>query len=74
MGRHTSPMSDRDLREAVDRFLDETATVYGEYEQGYMDADAALNRLERHVTDLRAAAEGGGEAEGAEADGTERGE
>lgn len=50
---------DPDLDAAVARFLDGAATVYGEYDQGYMDADAALAALERHVDDLRAAARDG---------------
>jgi hypothetical protein len=49
---------EQELESAVDRFLDGAAAVYGEYEQGYMDADAALTALERHVTELRRAAEG----------------
>jgi hypothetical protein len=47
----------RNLQTAVDRFLDGVETVYGEYEQGYVDADAALAVLERHVEELRAVAE-----------------
>ncbi|MFB6280586.1 MAG: hypothetical protein ABEH40_01020 [Haloferacaceae archaeon] len=47
------------LGAAVERFLDGAATVYGEYEQGYMDADAALTALERHVEELRRAADEG---------------
>ncbi|MFB6302100.1 MAG: hypothetical protein ABEH78_04490 [Haloferacaceae archaeon] len=50
-----------DLGPAVERFLDGATAVYGEYEQGYMDADAALTALERHVEELRRAAEGGEE-------------
>ncbi|MEF8800230.1 MAG: hypothetical protein V5A38_07720 [Halolamina sp.] len=49
-------MSD-DLDDAVAEFLDETDTVYGEYEQGYMDADAALSLLESHIETLRERAE-----------------
>lgn len=49
--------NDGDLRTAVDRFLDDAETVYGEYERGYVDADAALSMLERHVETLRTAAE-----------------
>jgi len=44
-----------ELEAAVERFLDGADAVYGEYEQGYMDADAALSLLETHVEDLRAA-------------------
>ncbi|MEZ3144346.1 hypothetical protein [Halobaculum sp. MBLA0143] len=39
--------------EAVETFLAEADTVYGEYEQGYMDADAALSRLESALSELR---------------------
>jgi len=46
-----------DLETAVDEFIDEAETVYGEYERGYMDADAALSRLETHVEELREASE-----------------
>ena len=42
-----------DLEDAVEEFLDEADTVYGEYEQGYMNADVALDRLETHIEDLR---------------------
>ena len=45
-----------DLEDAVEEFLDEADTVYGEYEQGYMDADVALSLLEDHVEELREAA------------------
>lgn len=48
---------DADLHEAVERFLDGATAVYGEYEQGYMDADSALTVLERHVEELRSIAE-----------------
>ncbi|WP_202614419.1 hypothetical protein [Halostella litorea] len=46
-----------DLETAVDEFIDEADTVYGEYERGYMDADAALSRLETHLDELREASE-----------------
>lgn len=49
-------MSD-DLEEAVETFLSDAESVYREYEQGYMDADAALSTLEMHVDSLREAAE-----------------
>jgi hypothetical protein len=48
-------MSD-DLDRAVTVFLDEADAVYGEYEQGYMDADAALSRLDVAISELRDAA------------------
>ena len=39
--------------EAVEAFLAAADDVLGEYEQGYMDADAALSRLEVEIEDLR---------------------
>ncbi|WP_313695245.1 hypothetical protein [Halorarum halobium] len=39
--------------EAVEAFLEEADDVLGEYEQGYMDADAALSRLTGSIEDLR---------------------
>lgn len=45
------------LEDAVDAFLDDADTVYGEYEQGYMDADVALDLLEDHIDELRTARE-----------------
>lgn len=42
-----------DLEDAVAEFLREADTVYKEYDKGYMDADAALSRLETHVETLR---------------------
>jgi hypothetical protein len=44
-------MSD-ELEDAVETFLNETETVFGEYDQGYMDADAALSLVRDHVEDL----------------------
>jgi len=46
-----------DIETAVEQFLEEADTVYGEYEQGYMDADVALSRLESAIDDLKAAAD-----------------
>ncbi|WP_192498298.1 hypothetical protein [Halorussus halophilus] len=46
-----------DLEDAVKQFLRETDTVYSEYEKGYVDADAALSRVESHVEELRESAE-----------------
>lgn len=37
----------------VEAFLDRAETVYSEYEQGYVDADAALSMLDDHVETLR---------------------
>lgn len=44
-------MSDTDA--AVETFLAESSKVYSEYENGYMDADAALSLLETHIEELR---------------------
>jgi len=44
--------ADPDLEDAVAEFLRASGTVLGEYERGYMDADAALSRLEARVDDL----------------------
>lgn len=44
-------MSDDD--QAVEQFLDAAETVYGEYENGYVDADVALSQLEVHIEELR---------------------
>jgi len=48
-------MSETD--EAVERFLRKADEAYGEYEQGYADADATLRRLEGHLDHLRTAVE-----------------
>ncbi|WP_199722454.1 hypothetical protein [Haloarcula sp. Atlit-47R] len=50
-------MSDHDIHDAVEAFLNEADDAYGEYEQGYTDADATLRRLETAIEELRAAAE-----------------
>ncbi|WP_168191269.1 MULTISPECIES: hypothetical protein [Haloprofundus] len=47
-----------ELETAVETFLDDADTVLGEYEQGYMDADAALGLLRSHVEDFRDEYEG----------------
>lgn len=49
-------MSD-ELDDAIDDFLQNADSVYGEYEQGYVDADAALSMLRSHVETLREAAQ-----------------
>jgi hypothetical protein len=46
-----------ELHAAVDDFLRAADDVYDEYENGYVDADAALRMLERHLDELKAAAE-----------------
>lgn len=50
-GRALEGMSD-ELEAAVATFLDDAETVLGEYDQGYMDADAALSLLRDHIDDL----------------------
>lgn len=42
-----------DHEDAVKEFLQEANTVYGEYDRGYIDADAALSRLEIQIDTLR---------------------
>jgi hypothetical protein len=42
-----------DPEEAVCDFLEHAETIFEEYDQGYMDADAALRRLRVHVDDLK---------------------
>lgn len=42
-----------DDNDAVEEFLAAADNVYGEYEQGYMDADAALSLLETQIETLR---------------------
>lgn len=42
-----------DLEAVIEEFLDDADDVYTEYDQGYMDADAALSILEGHLDDLR---------------------
>jgi hypothetical protein len=44
-------MSD-ELEAAVESFLDDTETVLGEYDQGYMDADAALSLVRGYIEAL----------------------
>lgn len=46
-------MSDDETEAAVEEFLAAADTVYGEYDQGYMDADAALSLLETRIETLR---------------------
>jgi hypothetical protein len=41
-----------DLESAVAEFLREAETVYDEYDQGYIDADAALRRLRPEIEEL----------------------
>lgn len=39
--------------DAVETFLRKADEVLHEYEQGYMDADAAMNAMELYVAELR---------------------
>jgi hypothetical protein len=48
-----------DLDEAVREFLEQADRCYGEYEQGYADADATLRKLDARIEQLRAAVEDG---------------
>ncbi|WP_233740898.1 hypothetical protein [Halobaculum saliterrae] len=56
---------DAGMNEAVSRFLAGADDVYGDYDRGYVDADAALSVLSSRIDDLRDAAEA---VESAEAD------
>lgn len=42
-------MSEDDL----ERFFERVDDAYGEYEQGYADADATLRRVKQHLETLR---------------------
>jgi archaellum component FlaC len=59
--RTLRPAPDRsdmsELDDAIEEFLRKADAAYEEYDQGYADADATLRRLERHLEDLREAAE-----------------
>jgi hypothetical protein len=46
------PDENSELDEAVGTFLRETRDVYEEYEEGYMDPDAALWTIEGHLDSL----------------------
>lgn len=48
-------MDAAEMHEAVAEFLSGADDVYGEYDQGYMDADAALSLLSGRIDDLREA-------------------
>ncbi|MGB9933062.1 hypothetical protein [Haloarcula amylolytica] len=50
-------MSEQEIHDAVEAFLNEADDAYGEYEQGYTDADATLRRLETAIEELRTATE-----------------
>jgi peptidoglycan hydrolase CwlO-like protein len=42
-----------DAEDAVEEFLRDADKVYNEYDKGYMDADAALSRLDNQIETLR---------------------
>lgn len=42
-----------DLETSIQEFLSSADDCYSEYENGYVDADATLRRLEGHIDDLR---------------------
>lgn len=44
--------------EAVAEFIDAAEKIYHEYNEGYLDPDAALSRLGDHVAELRDTYEG----------------
>ena len=46
-----------DLEASVREFLRNADDCYSEYDDGYVDADATLRRLEGHVEELRDAVE-----------------
>ena len=46
-----------ELGDAIEEFLRKADAAYEEYDQGYVDADATLRRLEGPIEDLREAAE-----------------
>jgi hypothetical protein len=49
------PGENPELDEAVEAFLRDTRSVYEEYEEGYMDPDAALWTIEGHLDSLEGA-------------------
>lgn len=51
-------MSDEDLHEAVESFVDDVDLALSEYEQGYADADATLTVVQSHLADLQEVVEG----------------
>jgi hypothetical protein len=51
-------MTDDDLADAVERFLDGTDAALAEYDQGYVDADATVSVIRTHVDELRDAVDG----------------
>jgi hypothetical protein len=55
-------MADDEITEAVDEFLDRAESVFHDYDEGYVDPDAALSRLGDHVSELRDVYEGDADA------------
>jgi hypothetical protein len=55
----SSAGAEADPAAAVASFLDAVDRTLGEYDQGYMDADAALALVRAHVDDLRRSVEDG---------------
>ncbi len=49
---------DDELDDAVETFIDSAENVFDEYDDGYMDADAALELLGDYVSELRDTYEG----------------
>ncbi|MFB6101289.1 MAG: hypothetical protein ABEJ73_01845 [Haloplanus sp.] len=50
-------MASDDIDTEVETFLDAAERVYDEYDDGYVDADAALSQLGDHISALRDAYE-----------------
>lgn len=46
-----------DCEDAVSEFVTAAETIYDEYEDGYIDADAALRRLRPEITELESTVE-----------------
>jgi hypothetical protein len=42
-----------EMPEPVRQFIENAETVYDEYDEGYIDPDAALSVLGDHITELR---------------------
>lgn len=51
-------MTDDEMPPPVETFLEQVEGVYLEYDEGYLDPDAALSVLGDHVSELRDAYEG----------------
>ncbi|WP_276261296.1 hypothetical protein [Haloglomus litoreum] len=53
-------MSDDELRDAVESFVDDVDLALHEYEEGYADADATLTVVQSHLAALREVVEADG--------------